>query len=190
MKIKFTIIKNLKQHTYAVIGVAIFIIIISIFILSTIFIFQRINKIFNIDEKLLSQKIIKFDIDGFKKISEKLGIELGKKPTPPTPPTPLTPPLQPVLDKKTLSIKILNGTLKKGLAADLKKIFEENNFEVKEVGNVSGNDYKKTILRIKESKKDFIPLIAEVLRNKYADFTQETLLESEANDVLVIIGIP
>lgn len=183
-KIK-NLIKKSKQNIYPLISVSIFVIVIILFLVSINFIFHSINKIFNINDDLIAQKIIKFNIEEFNKIKNRF--ENKVMPAAPIPPTP---PALPVLDKKSLSIKILNGTAKKGLAANLKKIFETNNFVVKETGNAKKEDYKKTVLSIKESKKDFLSLISDVLKNTYPDFTQEILLENEDADAVIIIGTP
>lgn len=49
--------------------------IIFVLVFSLLFIFRRINKIFNINENLIAQKTVKFDIDGFEKIKYKLDIK-------------------------------------------------------------------------------------------------------------------
>lgn len=183
-KIK-NLIKKSKQNIYPLISIFIFVTIIILFLLSINFIFQSINKVFNINEDLVSQKIIKFNIEGFNKIKNRFENKATSTPLPPPPP-----PSPPVLDKKILTIKILNGTEKKGLASDLKKSFENNGFIIKEAGNALKSDYKKTNLSIKESKKDFLSLITDVLQNKYPDFIHETLLESEKFDAVIIIGAP
>lgn len=57
----------MKKYFYPLVGLLI--------LLSIVFLFRKINNIFNIDESLISQKIIKFNIDSFEKIKFKLDIK-------------------------------------------------------------------------------------------------------------------
>ncbi len=124
----------------------------------------------------------------------------GKKiasvtPTPtinPTTPTPtesgeITP--TPSLDKSALKIEILNGTGTSGAAGKAAKLLENSGYKGIKTGNAAQYDYEETIIGIKESKKDFLPLISESLAKNYQIAEDsKTLDEKDSFDVIITLG--
>lgn len=65
---------EIKDIIYPAFTVFAFLIFIAFFILSVVFLLNSINKAFGINEE--EYKIVKFDIVGFNKISDRLGIKI------------------------------------------------------------------------------------------------------------------
>lgn len=89
-------------------------------------------------------------------------------------------------DKSLVKISVLNGTKTAGLAADLKNFLTTEGWTVANAGNASAAT--ETIIKIKESKKDYSPLIRASVSKKYALGADQTLSESDIYDIIVIIG--
>lgn len=113
------------------------------------------------------------------------------KPTPtPTPaPTPTPTPDVSVLDKKTLTIQVLNGSGISGEAGKMKTLLEEKGYTVEDTGNAPAYDYETTEIQVKEDKQEFLSLLTQDLKESYSlSSTAATLEEDVPYDVRIIVG--
>lgn len=90
------------------------------------------------------------------------------------------------LDKKSLTIAILNSTAKKGVATTLGKSLESLGFAKATTGNEK-NLYATTTVIVKESKKSYEALILEAVRKTYPDAVATTTTAG-TTDTTIIIG--
>ncbi|MGB9911357.1 MAG: LytR C-terminal domain-containing protein [Microgenomates group bacterium] len=94
-----------------------------------------------------------------------------------------------VLDRKDLKIKILNGTGVPGSASKGAKFLEALGYSKIDTGNADSFDYKETVIKIKEDKKEYLSLIKQDLAERYTlNEEEETLKEEENYDVIIILG--
>jgi hypothetical protein len=192
------IIESLKQIRpkdliYSGILVLFMVIVGVLFFVSTRFISQNINKVFSTEG---AEGVQALDLARYMLVAKKLGIEVSTPsegvavPTAVIPtPTTLTPTVQAVatLDKKTLTIEVRNSTAKKGAASALAKSLTDAGFTTPATGN-ENTLYPATTILVKESKRDYAPLILAEVSKAYPDAVTATTTESAAFDVTVIIG--
>lgn len=114
------------------------------------------------------------------------------KPTPPaiqptSRPTAI-PPL--VIDKKTIKIKILNGTGTKGLAGEVKTILQEKDYSEILTGNALTFENETTTVEAKTNKKDALQLVLDDLKDHVTVSKDDikTLQKDESADIILIIG--
>lgn len=125
----------------------------------------------------------------------------GKKVTPTTfAPTPspgetaikipeVTPTPKTELKRSDLKIKVLNGTGVPGVAGKATEFLEKLGYEGVKTGNADSFDYEKTIVQIKESKKNYLGLIIDDLSKNYSlAESSKTLSEEEKFEVIIILG--
>ena len=93
-----------------------------------------------------------------------------------------------LLVKSDLTIKVLNGRGAAGTAADASDFLQGLGYTVIDIDNADRFDYALTEVKIKKSKENFISLLTNDLKEKYALEVKENLPESELFDILVIIG--
>lgn len=209
MNINFeTIIHNLKKTrtadvVYPGIFLLFFIATIITFFLATRFITSRINDVFSSEVGGGGGAL---DQDRYALVVKKMNIPLASpegvsQETVPTTETPVTsepaatttvattsPAMsKPPLDKKAITIIIKNSTAKKGLASILAKELETAGFSIPKTGNETGHFATTTIL-VKESKRDYAPLLLDVITKTYPLSFATTTAESASYDATVIIG--
>lgn len=186
---------KLKDLFYPAITSFLILTMIFLFVWSVRFLYKSINQIFTSPKEVVESQIPRFNIGQFKKVAPKLGIEV-REPKVPEIETSVPEEIKPeatvkeektALDKKTLLIKVLNGSGRKGAAADMKKFLEKNEFLVKEIGNAPAI-ISSTVVKIKDSKKEYLNLIQEAAKNDYSLLTSETLPEAEAFDAIIVVG--
>ena len=196
-------LKNLKfkKIIYPVIFGVFFIGVILIFIYSAKFLVSSIDKSLSLDIQYASSRIIKIDFEKFYKVAKKMGIEISKstideqqidnnnlqETTVVATTTPEIIPIVSEVDKTAVKISVLNSTKIKGLADELKTILENNGFIVGAVGNYDPIQ-ERTFIKIKESRKDYNPLIKKVIEEKYQLADDQTLSETDVYDIIIIIG--
>lgn len=127
--------------------------------------------------------------------NKELIIESENKPTPPleeevqeeTPTSTPTPSIN--LKRSDLKIKVLNGSGVPGSAGKLASFLKDLGYQTPTTGNADSYDYSSTVIKIKESKKDYLPMLKEDLSEKY-NFPEETesLDEEDDYDVVIIVG--
>lgn len=109
-------------------------------------------------------------------------------PTPTQAPMPTVTPT-PAVDKKTISIEVLNGSGVAGVASKMKNILEEKGYTVTGTGNAKTYDYDKTEIQTKERVASYSALIQADLTGSYVIGTTSSSLKSSLPyDVIVIIG--
>jgi len=90
---------------------------------------------------------------------------------------------------KGLTIQVLNGSGKSGVASAMKKYLEEKGYSVVGTGNAKNFEYEKTEILIKTAKTSFLDKLKTDLSEKYVlGSTSATIEESASYDAQVIIG--
>jgi hypothetical protein len=90
---------------------------------------------------------------------------------------------------KGLTIQVLNGSGKSGVASTMKKYLEEKGYTVVGTGNAKNFEYEKTDIFIKTTKTSFLDKLKTDLSEKYVlGSTSATLEESASYEAQVIIG--
>lgn len=103
-------------------------------------------------------------------------------------PTPETSPAATV-DKSQAKIRILNGSGKAGVASSVKDLLESKGYKVVEIGNASNFDFEQTVLRFKESFKNFQEVLFGDLSDKYSvKVSSDNLTATDSADIEVTIG--
>ena len=92
----------------------------------------------------------------------------------------------PPLDRKALTIAVYNATSLTGLAGKLKAQLEADGFLVAKTGNLKSQP--ENTIEIKESKKDYLPLLAAALGAEFDTTSPATLPEDAAVDCILTIG--
>jgi len=162
----------------------------TIFFISTHFISQEINNVF-VSES--AEGVQALDVARYMLVAKKLGItvsppsekinELAEQtPAPETPAPPTT-----ILDKKAITITVLNSTNKKGIAGTLAATLKDAGFSTPSTGNEK-NPYAKTTILVKESKYDYAPLLLEAVLPSYPNAFATTTPETSPFDATIIIG--
>lgn len=102
-------------------------------------------------------------------------------------PTPTaTPTATSSVDKKAVTLRVLNGTSQAGAAATVKKVLEQQGFTVRTIGNAKQQTYTQTVIYYQEGRR----AEAEAVQKSLGDYTP--VLEQSAlaspDMVLVVIG--
>jgi len=93
------------------------------------------------------------------------------------------------LDRSELSVRIENGSVVTGAAAEASTYLKSLGYNVVSIGNADNTDYTDVTIRVKSSQKDFLPLLNKDLSSKYSIGTTSSDLSATASaDALVIIG--
>lgn len=110
------------------------------------------------------------------------------QPSPTPTPTP-TPTPQVTLDRKDLTIEVLNGGGTPGAAGKMKTLLEEKGYTVTSVGNTDQYTYEQTEIRVKLGKEGYVTLLEDDLKGDYTiGSTSATLNEDASSDAQVIVG--
>lgn len=106
----------------------------------------------------------------------------------PTPEATPTPTSGEVL-RGSLSIQVLNGGGVAGAASKMKKILEDKGYSVVETGNAESYTYDNTEIIVKSSKKAYLSVLEEDLKDIYSLGSSAATLEDSASyDARVIVG--
>lgn len=191
------ILKKIKSSDfiYLCIIFLFFIIVFILFIYSTNFFINNINKIFSPGNVESSQTL---NIKNYKIIESKLNLPINIPSTTATPTlnenTPATnntsttiTPKTTELNKKLISINILNSTTIKGIASVLAKTLETAGFASATTGNEK-KVYATTTILIKDSKKEYSSSILDVIKKSYPKTLTDINPETSTFDVVIIIG--
>lgn len=134
-------------------------------------------------------------IAGFNLLTSKKGMSFPFISSPTMTPTPTvipsntpTPTIDPKLSRKDLKIAVQNGTEKSGYAKDIASYLENKGYKNINKGNADKSDYEKTLIRIKDSKKNYLTLLVSDLRDKVDTSTVDTLEGDNKFDAVVILG--
>lgn len=197
-------VKNMKTADFAYPGIFIlfFIATITTFSIATRFITANINKIFS-SEGVAGEGAL--NAERYTRVVKKLNIPLATPETDvqtavseegtqeqtstatTTSTVNTTTTSTPPLDKSTITIFIKNSTAKKGIASVLAKTLEDAGFSAPKTGNETGH-YATTTILIKESKRDYAPLLLEAISTSYPDAITATTTDSAPYDATIVIG--
>ncbi|MCK9344637.1 MAG: LytR C-terminal domain-containing protein [Candidatus Pacebacteria bacterium] len=183
-----------KDLLYPGIILLFIIIVVIIFFLVTRFITNNINKAFSGDTGGESRTL---NIDNYNLVAKKLGIsitpvksEITNEVTNATTTQETNGSAQATtttLDKKTLTLQILNSTTKKGVAGTLAKTLEGAGFAKATTGNQS-KLIPVTTIYLKESVASFGPELLEEVKKSYSSAVATTTQETKAFDISIVIG--
>jgi LytR cell envelope-related transcriptional attenuator len=191
------ILKKMKSSDFIYLCVifVVFVVVVILFFYSTNFIVKNINKIF---APVSIPTSLSLDKARYSLVAKKLNLPVNSTPVsdvnqnvdaPPADETTATSPasIPQNLDKGSITINILNSTAKKGVAATLAKTFSEAGFATATTGNEE-EDFALTTILINNDKKEFLPLIEEVVIESYPKAISEVVSSDTEFDVTIIIG--
>lgn len=203
------ILKKMKSadFIYSVVFFTIILMVVILFNYSVNFIVKNIDQIFFPDQAADTPAL---DMGKYSLVIKKLGLPVNTTqenatipnevpvvnavtpaataPAAETPaPATETPTPAPTLDKKSITINILNTTSKKGVAAALAKALENAGFAKAVTGNEK-KSYALTTIIIKDEKKDYLPLLEEAVKLSYPRAVTETVTGKTDFDVTIMIG--
>ncbi len=93
------------------------------------------------------------------------------------------------LVRAELKIKVLNGTGVVGAAGKAAQFLENLGYQDVKTSNADRFDYQKTMIQIKEEKREFLELLKKDLSTKFVLGEEiKTLPEEESFDVIIILG--
>lgn len=99
-----------------------------------------------------------------------------------------TPTIDPTLKRSDLKVSVQNGTDRTGYARETADYLEERKYENVGVSNADKDTYEKSIVKIKEEKKNYLPLLVNDLKDKIDTSTTASLSAEEKYDVIIILG--
>ena len=203
------ILKKIKSPEFVYLSVLFifFVIVLVLFINSVNFISENINKIFSPVNSGNSQAI---NMESYALVTKKLNLptntaensptlnieaQTSTTPSTSTPTTTVTmatpevplASVAPVLDKKSITINILNSTTKKEMSSTLAKALVGAGFSTATTGNEKSL-YDLTTIIIADDKKEYSPSIEEVVKKSYPEAIIKTTTETTKFDVTIIIG--
>src|SRR3989338_1686960 len=180
------------------------------FILTAQFLSKNINKGFMIDERSIEETLVTVDLENYYLVAKKAWInielpnpELISPPHPATvasepassppsaPPGDTTPsPAPSPVERKQLSIQVLNSTSKQGLAGDLKNDLVHAGFVNISTGNSSTLE-PITLISVKSNKvgDQLTEELKQTVSQKYDVEVIGALAEDDAFDVRIVIGL-
>lgn len=110
-------------------------------------------------------------------------------PTPTVEPT-LTPrpTIDPALKRGDIVVSVQNGTDIAGFAGITGDFLEDKGYKNVERKNADRDDYQKSLIKVKESKKNYLPLLIDDFKEKFDISEFGSLDEDGEFDVLLILG--
>ncbi len=182
---------KLQDFVYPSVIVIFLCVTIIVFFFATQFISKNINRIFTAEDVGKAQAL---NLDQYKLVAKKLNIVVAEEGVPvPEETTIIAPeaatstPVVVSLDKESITITVKNSTAKKGVAATLAKLLENDGFQKPKTGNES-KLYATTTILLKESKSSYGSLLLETVHKSYPSATLATAPETNAFDATIIIG--
>ena len=93
------------------------------------------------------------------------------------------------IDKSEAKIRVLNGSGKAGTASSVKDLLEGKGYKVAAIGNADNFDFEQTVIRFKESFKNFQEVLLGDLSDNYSvKVSSDDLTATDSADIEVIIG--
>lgn len=92
------------------------------------------------------------------------------------------------LNRSDLVLRVENGAGIAGIAGEAQTFLEEKGYKVEGIGNADESDRTTTLLKFKDSKKDFEKMLVEDLKGSYTITVEYGLAETDAYDVLMVVG--
>ena len=112
-------------------------------------------------------------------------------PTPtviPTPSVTPSPTIDPNQKRSDVKLQVLNGTDKTGFAKSSAEKLEDLGYREVTIGNADRDDYSKTVIRVKEVGRKYLPLVISDLAKDFDTSTIETLADDSQYDFVIILG--
>jgi hypothetical protein len=106
----------------------------------------------------------------------------------PSPTITPTPTLDPKLKRSDLKLSVQNGTDKTGFAKEIADGLEKKGYSGIVKSNADRDSYDRTIIKIKESKKNYLTFILTDLKDVVDTNTVEDLSTDDKYDALIILG--
>ena len=189
------VFKKMRTSDFVYLSVILlfFVVVFILFIYSTNFILKNINKISSPDSAGNAQAL---DMTNYTLVSKRLDLPINtilENTVVPTAPVDnaatmsTVPTTSKELDKKSITISILNSTSTKGVASTLSKALEKDGFSIATTGNAK-KAYTSTTIQIKESKKEYTSLIEEAVKKSYPKAVTEANKEASAFDIVIVIS--
>lgn len=98
------------------------------------------------------------------------------------------PTIDPNIKRTDIKISVQNGTQKTGYAKDIVLKLESLGYKNIAKSNADRDDYEKTVIKIKDAKKAYIPLLSSDLKDQIDMTTIEALETSNPFDLIIILG--
>lgn len=117
--------------------------------------------------------------------------QFTKSNPPTTAPSPTATPTispTPIIDKTLLKIKVLNGTGKRGRAADVRDILTDKGYGEIITDNADNFDYEKTELQIKDDQKTIVDILKKDLADHITLDNISSLDAKSTADAILIVG--
>lgn len=92
------------------------------------------------------------------------------------------------LKRSDLKVAVENGTSKTGYAKDTASFLEEKGYKNVAKGNADRDDYEKSVIKIKPTKKNYLSLILSDINDKFDTSNIQDLEEGSSFDTVIILG--
>lgn len=115
---------------------------------------------------------------------------IGAKPTPTSAPTVApTPTIAVVIERKDISVRVLNGGGVVGAASKMKTFLEDKGYTVVSTGNTEEYTYDSTVVQAKIDKESYKTMVSDDLKADYSlEASTEDVPADATYDVIVIVG--
>jgi len=93
------------------------------------------------------------------------------------------------LERSEPKVRVLNGSGRAGAASAIRDFLEGKGYQVASIGNAANYNFEQTVLRFKESFKQFEELLIGDLSDNYSVIVSSDNLEAtDSADIEVIVG--
>ncbi|OGD95547.1 hypothetical protein A3F02_01100 [Candidatus Curtissbacteria bacterium RIFCSPHIGHO2_12_FULL_38_9b] len=93
------------------------------------------------------------------------------------------------VDKSQAVIRILNGSGKAGVASSVKDFLESKGYKIGSVGNAENFGFEQTVIRLKDSFKNFREVLFSDLSDNYSvKVSEDNLDATDSADIEIIVG--
>lgn len=99
-----------------------------------------------------------------------------------------TPTIDPNLKRSNIKISVQNGSGKTGYAKEVALYLENKGYKNVAKGNADKDDYENTLIRIKNTTKNYLPLLLQDITEKFSTPKVESLGDDDKYDVIIILG--
>lgn len=179
-------LRNLKKEDYLYLAIVIILsgIIISFFSYSANFLSSNINKVFYSESTSVTTGL---NMENYNLVVKKMNLDVQDQTNNTQSQSTSSFVNSQKLDKRDLTIKILNGTNQSGLASELETKLVSEGFTISKKGN-SLNNYSTTTLIIQDNKSEYTSILLEALNKTYPKAVASTTSAASDVDAVIIIG--
>lgn len=93
----------------------------------------------------------------------------------------------PVLERSGVSVTILNGSGKRGVAGEISTYLKDLGYTIEKTGNATRFNYEGVTLFVSEEKKEYLSLLEKDLSDKFASVSA-SMSATLTTDAEVIVG--